>query len=265
MGALARHAEATIDRIGTERIPIVRELFRNLVTAEGTRAVREWEELLSVFETTDVCREGVNPSPTRTREAAEEVLHELIDARLLTAYEVREEDHEPTRHVEIIHESLLANWPRLVRWQTQDADAVQLREQLRQAARTWHEHHRSPDLLWTGSGYREYRLWRERYAGGLTDVEEAFAAAMTALATRQRRRRRIVLAAVLLVSLGVGAVTTTLWRRSVAEARRAEAGKLLALAAPEMDRFPTAALAYARASLELADVRLNPGTAGNVA
>ena len=48
-GALARHAEATIDQIGHERLPIVRELFRNLVTAEGTRAVREWNELLSVF------------------------------------------------------------------------------------------------------------------------------------------------------------------------------------------------------------------------
>jgi serine/threonine protein kinase len=32
-GALVRHAEATVDRIGTERIPIIRELFRNLVTA----------------------------------------------------------------------------------------------------------------------------------------------------------------------------------------------------------------------------------------
>ncbi len=40
-GALARHAEATVDSIGVEQIPIVRELFRNLVTAEGTRAVRE--------------------------------------------------------------------------------------------------------------------------------------------------------------------------------------------------------------------------------
>ena len=68
---------------------------------------------------------------------------ELIDARLLTSYEVREEDASPTRRVEIIHESLLANWPRLVRWQTQDADAAQLRDQLRQAARTWDEHDRS--------------------------------------------------------------------------------------------------------------------------
>jgi hypothetical protein len=52
-GALAQHAEATIDRIGVERLPIVRELFRNLVTAESTRAVREWNELLSVFDRGD--------------------------------------------------------------------------------------------------------------------------------------------------------------------------------------------------------------------
>ena len=36
---------------------------------------------------------------------------------------------------------------------------------------------------------------------------------------------------------------------------RAEAGKLLAMAVAEIDRYPTAALAYARASLELADTR----------
>jgi hypothetical protein len=58
-GALAKHAEATIDRIGHERLPIVRELFRNLVTAEGTRAVREWDELLSVFsDSSDESRSG---------------------------------------------------------------------------------------------------------------------------------------------------------------------------------------------------------------
>ena len=65
-GALARHAEATIDRIGTERIAIVRELFRNLVTAEGTRAVREWDELLSVFDTADQ-QGGDKPLPYEER------------------------------------------------------------------------------------------------------------------------------------------------------------------------------------------------------
>jgi hypothetical protein len=49
-GALAQHAEVTLERIGRKRIPLVRELFRNLVTSQGTRAVRERDELLSVFD-----------------------------------------------------------------------------------------------------------------------------------------------------------------------------------------------------------------------
>jgi len=239
-GALARHAEETIDRIGPGRVPIVRELFRNLVTAEGTRAVREWNELLSIFD------EAQQPS-------AEEVLRELVDARLLTSYEVREEDREPTRRIEIIHESLLANWPRLVRWQTQDADAAQLRDQLRQAARTWDEHDRSDDMLWTGSAYREFAVWRERYPGGLTEIEEAFAAAMRSLATRRRRRRRVAAAAVLALALVVAIVFAALWRRSVLETRRAEAAELVAIGQLELDSYPSATVAYTIASVELAD------------
>jgi len=267
-GALARHAEATIDRIGTDRIAVVRELFRNLVTAEGTRAVREWEELLSVFHGGDPGA-GLKPAPTRemaaaekrtvgagftpAREAAEEVLRELIDARLLTSYEVHEEGEEPTRRIEIIHESLLANWPRLVGWQTQDADSTRLRDELRQAARTWDEHDRSDELLWTGSVYREFTVWRERYPGGLSELEEAFAAAMTSLAKRRKRRRRMAAATALVLAVVLASVFGILWRRSVLETRRAEAAKLLALAQVELDTDPTEALAYATSSLELAD------------
>jgi hypothetical protein len=175
-GALARHAEATIDRIGSEHISIVRELFRNLVTADGTRAVREWDELLSIFS------DSQSESPAA-------VLSALIDARLLTSYEVKEEDRNPTRRVEIIHESLLANWPRLVRWQTQDQEGAQLRDELRQAAKAWDEHGRHDDRLWTGTAFREYALWRERYPGGLTELEDGFERAMISLASRRRRRR----------------------------------------------------------------------------
>ncbi len=273
-GALAQHAEATIDRIGVERIPIVRELFRNLVTAEGTRAVREWNELLSIFEKSNIKREGINPSPTMlsaslktvgegfipSRSAAEEVLRELIDARLLTSYEIHEDEQEPTRRVEIIHESLLANWPRLVRWQTQDQEGAQLRDELRQAARAWEEHDRHDDRLWTGTAFREYQLWRERYPGGLTELEEAFATAMTSLAGRRRRRRRMIVTAVMAALIAGLATVGSFWQRSVretrraeAEANRAEAGKLLALGQLVLESYPTAALAWATSSLELAD------------
>jgi WD40 repeat protein len=239
-GALARHAEATIDRVGADRVPIVRELLRNLVTAEGTRAVRAIDELLSVFDDDD-------------RAAAEETLGELVDARLLTTYEIHGEGQEPARQVEIVHESLLDRWPRLVRWQTQDADAAQLRDQLRQAARTWEEHGRSDDLLWSRSAYREYAVWRESYPGGLSETEQAFGEAMTRHALRRRRRRRAAIATTFAVLLTVLAVVATLWQRSVRETRRAEAAKLVSLGRVALVHFPTKALAFAVASLELDD------------
>jgi len=279
-GALAQHAEELVTEIGHERLPIVREIFRNLVTAEDTRAVREIDELLSVFNGSD--GEGVKPSPTNrigkdseeagltpvtdragndlvgagftpARDAAREVLDKLIDARLLTTFETRDDEDLSTRRVEIVHESLLANWPRLVRWQTQDQEGAQLRDELRQAARTWDEHGRDDDRLWTGTAYREFRLWRERYPGGLTEVEDAFAVAMTAFSGRRRRRRRVAVAVGFAVLLAVLVVVGSFWQRSERETLRAEAANLVSQAQVELESYPSAAVAYATASLELSD------------
>ena len=240
-GSLAQHAESTLTAIGQDRLPIVREIFRNLVTVEGTRATREVENLLSVF-----------PEPQRVD--AEQVLQRLIDARLVTSFEeeVVEGNAGPHR-VEVVHESLLTAWPRLVRWQTQDADAAQLRDQLRQATQTWEEHDRARDYLWTGKAYREFSLWRENYPGGLTELEEGFALAMTDHAKRRKRRRRIAVAAVFVVLLAVLAVVGSFWRRSVREARRTQAANLVSLGQLELGDYPTAAMAFALASLEQAD------------
>jgi len=138
-GALAQHAEQTLEEIGQDRLPLVRELFRNLVTARATRATRSVEELLSVFDEAE-------------RGTAEHVLQVLTDARLLTSFEEEGEEEgriEGPRRVEIVHESLLREWPRLVRWQTQDADAARLRDQLRQAAQLWHMRGRPAEVTRT--------------------------------------------------------------------------------------------------------------------
>ena len=252
-GALAHHAEATLERIGRDRLAVVRELFRNLITAEGTRAVREWGELLSVFAGDDAGRPTVGAGFIPARESAEDVLRELIDARLLTSYEICEDDEEPTRRVEIIHESLLTNWPRLVGWQTQDADSARMRDALRQAARTWDEHDRSADFLWTGKAFREYSVWRENYLGGVTELEDDFAGAMVAHVKRRKRRRRIAVAAAFLVLLAVLGVVGVSRQQAIAEANRAEASKLVALGQLELEHNPSSAVAFATASLELAD------------
>ncbi len=243
-GALAQHAEAVMERVGEARHGLVREVFRNLVTGHETRAVVEREQLLSVFGGAE-------------REAAAQVLGELIDARLLTSYEVKGEDGRGSHRLEIIHESLLSAWPRLVRWRTQDADGAQLRDQLRQAAQLWKERSESPDLLWTGTAYQEFALWRERYPGGLTADEEAFARAMAARAQRRRRRRRLAVTAVVTAAAMVAVATTGLWQRSAAEKRRAEASELVALGRVELADNPTAALAYAIASLDCFDSPLS--------
>jgi eukaryotic-like serine/threonine-protein kinase len=260
-GALARHAEATLERIGAPRTPVVREIFRNLVTAQGTRAVRERDELLSLF-ASDRAPAGApgSASPRARRDEAEGVLDALVDARLLTSYERAGEGGESHREVEIVHESLLAAWPRLVRWQTQDQDGAQLRDQLRQAARLWHERGEPDDLLWSGQAYRDFALWRERGPVALTAGEEAFARAMEQSATRRRRRRRAVGVAVVVVAAAVGIATSLLWqraeserRRAESEGRRAEAGRLLALGQLEREGYPTAALAWTLRSLEIHD------------
>jgi len=245
-GALVQHAEATLERIGPERQGLVREVFRNVATSEGTRALADRDQLLSVFADRDV---------------AFGVLQTLVDARLLTSYQVLDPDRASHQYrVEIIHESLLRAWPRLVRWQTQDADGALLRDHLKQAAALWHARGEPDDLLWTGSAYREFRLWSERYPGRLSATEAAFARATKALAGRRRRRRRLAIGSLLAASLAVALVTGLLWRRSEAsrqkadaEALRAEASKFLALGQLEVVSYPTAALAYAIKSLELHD------------
>ncbi len=51
----------------------------------------------------------------------------------------------------------------------------------------------------------------------------------------------------------MAAALSLLWLRSARETRRAEARKLVALGRLELERNPAAALAFARASLEVAD------------
>ena len=238
-GALAQHADETLERIGGEHESTVREFFRNLVTAEGTRAVIDWEDLLSVV-------------PRRAD--GEAVLRELVDARLLTSYEVAGTEGRLGHHrVEVVHESLLTTWPRLVRWRTQDEEGAQIRDQVRQAAHLWDEKGRTTDLLWTGTAFQEFDLWRQRYAGTLTSVEVAFARAMADRAGRRRRLRRLAVAGVMSALVAVAAAIGMSRQQAVESARLAEASKLVALGRLELDRYPTAAVAYARASLDVSD------------
>ena len=177
-GALAQHAEATIDAMSREQRALVREAFRHLVMSEGTRAALERDDLAQLLGGGD---------------AAQSTIEALVGARLLVA---SEGEHGGDR-IEIVHEALLDAWPRLVAWRREDAEGARLRDQLRIAARQWEQRERPRGLLWRGDALAEYALWRARYPGQLTDSERAFGDASSRDAARGSRIRRLALAAVI--------------------------------------------------------------------
>ncbi|MCE9575356.1 MAG: protein kinase [Deltaproteobacteria bacterium] len=182
-GALAAHADATLAAMSADDQRLVREAFRHLVTALGTRAGLTRAELLAVLG--DSAR-------------APAVLERLIEARLLVASEAEGGDDR----VELIHEALVTAWPRLVGWRRDDAEGARLRDQLRVAARQWQDRGRPGGLLWRDDALDDYRRWRARWPGALPEIDEAFAAASLRAAARGRRTRRVIasVAAAVLVS-----------------------------------------------------------------
>jgi WD40 repeat protein/serine/threonine protein kinase len=201
-GALAGHAEATLLAMPLEEQRLVREIFRHAVTAHGTRAVLSRAELDQ--------RLGGGAHATH-------VVDKLVAARLL----VVAEGETGEERIEVIHEALLDAWPRLVTWRQEDAEGARMRDQLRAAARQWDERGRRSGLLWRGDALEEYRLWRARYGGALTEVEQAFGDASLGDAARSSAIRRRLLLGVFVALVAVG--VALLAQNRVVERQRARA------------------------------------------
>ncbi|HUS32508.1 MAG TPA: protein kinase [Kofleriaceae bacterium] len=169
-GALAQHAEETITQMAPPERELVREAFRHLVTADGTRAVIGQSELSELL---------------GGAVAGQRVIEKLVNARLAVTSE-----GATGLTIEITHEALLESWPRLVKWRREDAENARLRDQLRASAKQWDSSGRPRGLLWRGDVLTEYRLWRGRYRGRMTELEESFGSACLREEARGRRGRR---------------------------------------------------------------------------
>jgi WD40 repeat protein len=200
-GALAQHAEETLTAMPAEEQRLVREVFRQSVTAEGTRAPLSPTELVEAL--------GGGPH-------ASAVVEKLVAARLLVV-----SDSELGKRIEIAHETLLDAWPRLVEWRREDQEGTRLRDLIRAAARQWEERGRSRGLLWRGDELAEYRRWRARHPGPLTSAEEAFTAASLTDAARGRRRRTLMIGGAVVALTAVAVALLIL--RARAEQQRSPA------------------------------------------
>ena len=198
-GALAQHAETTLEGLSPHERQLARTALPHLVTADGTRSQLTRGELDQLLR---------DPG-------ASTMLEKLIAARLLVTTESEVGDDR----IEIIHEALLVEWPRFARWRREDAEGVRLRDQVRGAARQWVERGRVRGLLWRDDALAELQVWRTRHPQPLTDAEDAFVRASLAEATRGRRLRRGVIGVV--IGLMAIAVALLIWARSNAAATAA--------------------------------------------
>jgi WD40 repeat protein len=181
-GALGRHAETTFEALASPERRSARDIFRHLVTVDGTRAVLTSREL----------RERL------AAPRADAVIDKLVAARLIA---VSDSEGEPT--VEIIHEALIAAWPRLQQWMREDADGARMREQVRAAARSWHDRGRPRGLLWRDELFTDVERWLRRSGpGALGDLETVFVEACRRRVKWKRRWLLGLAAAGLLIAFG---------------------------------------------------------------
>jgi hypothetical protein len=190
---------------------------------------------------------------------ATQVLDALADQRLLT----KGEDA-----VELAHEALLREWPRLRGWLEEDVQGRAMHRHLIGAARTWEAAGRDPGELYRGARLSGTLDWARNHDADLNQLERAFLDASRAAAEREvadarrradqeartsRRLRQLLagLAAVLVLALVASGLALGLRGRAdraalVADSRRLGAQALLE---PELDR----SLLLARQGIALDD------------
>ena len=231
-GAVARLAEGAYERLDPDRRRLARRILLRLAgPAEGEAVVRRRVPLVELDSGRD--------------HRVAEVLAVLAQERLVTIGE---------GEVEVAHEALLREWPRLRGWLEEDAEGRRLQLQLGAAARAWEVGGRDAEELYRGARLAAALDWSVAHRGELNMSERAFVDESRAASERSHRRLRVVLAGVAaLLLLAVIASLVALDQRGNArdEAVAADAQRLgaQALVEDDLDR----SLLLARQGVALAD------------
>ncbi len=221
-GALARMAENAYTALPSGPRAAARRLLLRLCDAgeEGELSLRRRLPVSDAAEDHDV--------------DAQVALESLADRRLLTI---------DSDAVEVAHEALLREWPRLRAWLDEDRDGLRIMRHLTHAARAWSEADRDPDELYRGARLATAAEWAESHEPDLNPTEQVFLGASTQrhrseLITARRRVRRLrtlVAGAAVLAALAVVAGAVAFVQRDLADeaaaaadARRVGAQALLA-------------------------------------
>ena len=238
-GAVARLAEDAFGRLDADgQAGAKRVLLRLAASGEGTDVVRR-RAPLSEFD--------LNRDTDASRAMAV-----LTDARLVTVAEGT---------VEVAHEALLREWPRLRTWLEDDAEGRKLHRHVTESSRTWDEGGRDLADLYRGARLTAAWEWAEPHEADLNDLEREFlqasrtaseGEAVRARRTNRRLRGLLVGVAVLLAaSLVIGDLALTQRDGARSAAAIADAGRLASRSLVEKD--PGLALILAREAVNIHD------------
>ncbi|MBN1813285.1 MAG: hypothetical protein JXA14_15725 [Anaerolineae bacterium] len=165
-GAIANTAEAVYGRLDEQQQAIARNTFLRLTgLGEGTQDTRRRVALNELF-----------PRPEDAT-AVETVLYTLADARLITI---------ERETVQVAHEALIREWPRLQGWLEDSRADVRMQRLLATAAAEWNAAGREPSYLLRGARLAQFDDWVEGSAVALTQDERAYLDACL-LERRQRK------------------------------------------------------------------------------
>lgn len=207
-GAIAQTAESVYtESLDDEQRAATRDLLLRMVTVRpGAAHTRRRIPLDEVS--------GVEP-----------VVRQLVDARLLSADDAT---------VQITHEALISEWPRLSQWIDESLDDLRLRSHLSNAAAEWREMGDDPAMVFRGTPLAAAKEWALRSPGHLGPTEldflnasiqaaEAEAAERAAQLRRQRRTRGLIIAAVVgLIGLAIVSWAGIQRTRSIERTRAAD-------------------------------------------
>jgi WD40 repeat protein len=90
--------------------------------------------------------------------------------------------------VEVTHEALLQEWPRLRRWLEEDAEGRRVRRDLREAASNWRSGGRDGGDLYRGARLAATLSWAQRHDPELNALEREYLAESQAVAEQDTRR-----------------------------------------------------------------------------
>ena len=230
-GAVARLAEDAFAQLDEGRQAVGRSVLMRLVgTGEGDTVERR--------------RVALDDLGIARDEDAARVVALLTDRRLLTV---------GAGSVELAHEALLREWPRLRGWIEEDRDGLRIQRGLGIAATEWERLQRDAGALYRGSRLTEALEWRAARAPRLSELERGFLAGSEAAQQRDRvtRRRRLALAfgslGVALLAISVVAVVSIVGGRTTASRELAN------FAEAQLAVDPGLALAYAKEARERRD------------